>query len=201
MAVPMGDRMTVDVVEGPARLPSRRRVGRWTAGLLLAATALGLLWSRGNPSFVAWEVARDHERCFGRRRLPARLWTSDAGEVRDWLESNGTPVPPLPERAGNVQVVGVRYCPLADRVAAHIYYGGERTLVSVYVLHGPARVRGEWQGEVDDLHVRLVPSAGRTIAIVGSVESDVDAVAHAFTSSVARAPRAPAVRLTAAAPA
>lgn len=200
MAVRMGERMTVDVFEGPARLPPRRRVGRWVAGFLLTGAALVLLWGRGHPTFVAWEVARDHERCFGRRRLPARLWTSDPGEVRDWLESHGTPVPPLPREAGNVQIVGVRYCPLVDRVAAHVYYGGERSIVSVYVLHGPARVRGGWQGEVDDLHVRLVPSARRTIAIVGSVESDVDAVARAFSTSVAQA-RPGRARLTGAAPA
>jgi hypothetical protein len=135
---------------------------------------------------VAWQVARDHQRCFGRRHLAARLYTSDAWEVRGWLESRGTPVQPLPGRAGNVEIVGVRYCPLADRIAAHVYYGGEGSLVSVFVLSGGARVGTGWSGESQGLQVRLIPSAGRTVSVVGESARDVDAVARAFRSSVAR---------------
>ncbi len=183
------ERMSVDVVslESPPAAPrgSARRV------LALVAVALGLLglWARGLSSFVAWEVARDHERCFGRRLLPARLWSTDPAEVRDWLESRGTPTPFLPARANDADLVGVRYCPLADRVAAHVYYGstGERPL-SVFLLPGPARIGDGWSGRSRGFHVRLLRAAGRTVAIVGENEADVAATARSFTSTVATTP-------------
>jgi hypothetical protein len=179
------DPIRVEVVE-PPRGPSRRP-GRARAALLAcAALAVALLWLRGQPGFVAWEVARDHQRCFGRRQLAARLWSDDPWEIREFLESRGTPVQPLPKAAGNVEIVGVRYCPLVDRIAAHVYYGGEGSLVSVFVLSRPARVGAGWSGVSRGLQVRLFPSAGRIVAVVGQSAADVDAVARAFHSSVAR---------------
>ncbi len=47
-------------------------------------------------------------------------------------------------------------------------------------MSGPARIGDGWSGEVGRWQVRLLRSAGRTIAVVGEVESDVDAVARAF---------------------
>jgi hypothetical protein len=84
-----------------------------------------------------------------------------------------------------VVLVGVRYCPLMDRIAAHLYYGGEQSYVSVFLLSGPAHIRDGWQGRFGDLNVRLLRSAGRTLAIVGASRSDVEAMAQAFRSSVA----------------
>jgi hypothetical protein len=182
------DPITVDIVDRPVPPPRRARRVR---GVLLAGAALAVffLWLRGQPRFVAWEVARDHQRCFGRRQLAARLWSDDPWEIRDWLESRGTPVPPLPKGAGHVEVVGVRYCPLADRIAAHVYYGGEGSLVSVFVLSGSGRIGTGWSGVSNGLQVRLIPSAGRTISVVGESAADVDAIARAFRSSVARIDR------------
>jgi hypothetical protein len=188
------DPITVEIEERPEAPPRRFRVRAVvTSVFAVALVALGL-WARGLPSFVAWEVARDHQRCFGRRHLAARLYASDAWEIRQWLEARGTPVQPLPGRAGNVEIVGVRYCPLADRIAAHVYYGGEGSLVSVFVLSGPARVGIGWSGESHGLQVRLIPSAGRIISVVGESAADVDAVARAFRTSIARltTPGAPA---------
>jgi hypothetical protein len=153
-----------------------------------AAAALVLLglWVRGLPSFVAWEVARDHQRCFGRRLLPARVLSNDPAEVRDWLESRGTRTPLLPSHANEAELVGARYCPLVDRVAAHVYYvGGGEGLVSVFVFSGPARIRDGWSGTSRGLHVRLLRAAGRVLAIVGESERDVAATARAFTLTVA----------------
>lgn len=163
---------------------------RSTARSALTATALVLLaivllWARGTPLFVGWQVARDHDRCFRRAHLRARLWTSEPSEAREWLEARGTPTPPLPARVGGVALVGVRYCPLMDRIAAHLYYGGEQSYVSVFLLSGPAHVRDGWQGQFGELNVRLLRSAGRTLAIVGASRSDVEAMARAFRSSVA----------------
>jgi hypothetical protein len=182
----MDQPISVDIVDPPTQ--SRRSPPTGRILLLALAGLFGafLLWVRGTPSFVAWEVARDHQRCFGRRHLAARLYASDAREIRDWLESRGTPVQPLPDRAGNVEIVGVRYCPLVDRIAAHIYYGGEGSLVSVFVLSGATRIGSGWSGMSRGLQVRLFPSAGRTVCVVGESARDVDAVARAFLTSVAR---------------
>jgi hypothetical protein len=167
------------------REPALSRAGVATIVTILGLLAAALLWARGAPRFLGWEVARDHDRCFSRAHLRARLWTSEPWEAREWLESRGTPVQPLPATAGELALIGVRYCPLADRIAAHVYYGGKESYVSVFVLSGPARIRDGWQGEYGNLKVRLQRSAGRTLAIVGVSRSDVEAVARAFGSSVA----------------
>jgi hypothetical protein len=166
----------------PARPRAARRAATLAAALLLGAA---LLWGRGTPLFVGWEVARDHDHCLRRAHLRARLWTSEPAEARSWLESRGTPVPPLPTGVDGLLLIGVRYCPLADRIAAHVFYGGEKGHVSVFVLSGPARVGDGWRGTFGDLNVRLLRSAGRTLAIVGASRSDVEAMARAFHSSVA----------------
>ncbi|HUL77215.1 MAG TPA: hypothetical protein VL691_08120 [Vicinamibacteria bacterium] len=178
--------MTVDIVTGETPPPRR---GGPPAVLGVAGFALVLLglWARGLPAFVAWEVARDHQRCFGRRHLPARVWSSDPSRVGDWLESRGTPVPPLPRSASSTDLVGARYCPLEDRIAAHVYYGGEGGMVSVFLLAGPARIGGGWSGVSHGLHVRLLRAAGRYVAVVGESADDVAATARAFTMTVATA--------------
>ena len=182
------DRMTIDIVTGePAPLPPR---GRALRALALAAGALFLfgLWARGLPAFVAWEVAGDHQRCFGHRHLPARVWSSDPAEVQGWLESRGTPAPPLPKEAGQAPLAGARYCPLSDRVAAHVYYGGDGSgIVSVFLLSGPARIGDGWAGTSRGLHVQLVRTAGRTLAVVGESADDVAATARSFVTTVATA--------------
>jgi hypothetical protein len=181
------ERMTIDVVGDGASLPPRRaKPVRVLAVVGLALGALAL-WARGLPAFVAWEVAADHQRCFGRRQLPARIWSSDPAEVRDWMESRGTPTPLLPSEAGTAEIVGARYCPLEDRVAAHVYYAGQGGMVSVYVLSGPARIGDGWSGTSRGLNVRLLRAAGRYVAVVGGSAADVAAAARAFASTVATA--------------
>ena len=181
------ERMSVDVASPGTPAPRHLGTGRRVLSLLAIAAALAGLWARGLPRFVAWEVARDHERCFGRRLLPARLWSSDPTEIRDWLESRGTPTPFLPARPNDADLVGVRYCPLADRVAAHVYYGGAGALpLSIFLLSGPARIGDGWSGRARGLHVRLLRAAGLTVAIVGANEADVAGAARSFTSTVAR---------------
>jgi len=175
-------RLALDDAPGPRRPHRGRRAASAVAGLVVLAV---LCWVRGLPAFVAWELARDHERCFGQAHLRARLWSSDPAEIRGWLEERGTPVQPFPAHPGQVEIVGVRYCALADRVAAHVYYGGQGSLVSVFVVSGPARIGDGWSGRVHGLQVRMLRSAGRTLAVVGEAESDVDAVAHAFRLSAA----------------
>lgn len=177
---------TVATPGAEAPSASARHAGgpRWAVAVVGMLLAL-ILWARGLPGFVAWEVARNHERCFGRRHLPARVFSDDPDLVRDWLESRGTPIAPLPARAGDLEIAGARYCPLQDRVAAHVFFVGEGPPVSVFVLSGPARVGDGWDGQSEGLHVRLVRSAGRVLAVVGERERDVEAVARALTTSLA----------------
>ena len=177
--------MSIDVVTDEAPPPKHRGAPRGPAIVGAALLFLGL-WARGLPSFVAWEVARDHQRCFAHRHLPARVWSSDPAEVRDWLESRGTPVPPLPAHAHVADLEGARYCPLADRVAAHVFYAGDgEGMVSVFLLSGPARIGDGWSGISRGLHVRLLRAAGRTVAVVGESAADVEATARAFSVTVA----------------
>jgi hypothetical protein len=182
---------------GVAAPLSKPRTARGVLAVAAVALIASGLWARGLPSFVAWEVARDHQRCFGRRDLRARVWSTDPAEVRDWLESRGTPTPLLPRHAHAAELVGARYCPLVDRVAAHVYYGGEgQGTVSVFVLSGPARIGDGWSGTARGLHVRLLRAAGRTVALVGESEKDVAATARAFLLTVATLARPPASHAT-----
>jgi hypothetical protein len=177
--------MSVEIVS--RTLPHARRRGR--GAFRLAVLGLGLLalglWGTGRPGFVAWQLARDHRRGLA-DRPGERVWSSEPGVVSDWLERHGTPVLPLPARAGSAGLVGARYCGLVDRVAAHVLYEGDGTSVSLFVITGPLRARSGWSARVDGLHLRLVRAAGRTLAIVGESEADVAAALRAFSTTVAR---------------
>jgi len=176
-------KMTIDVVGRPFAT-SKSRVGT----ILLLALGLGFLglgfWVRGLPGFVAWQTARDHSHALGAHPT-SRVWSSEPAVVTAWLEQHGTPVPPLPGRAGSAGLVGAHYCALLDRVAAHVVYQGEDASVSIFVLHGPVRAPSGWSASVHGIHVHLVRAAGRTLAIVGEREDDVRAVLRVFATSVA----------------
>ena len=168
------------------RLAAERRGGRPWRLPFAAALALLALWARGTAPFVAWEVARDHNHCFGKERLPAKLWSNDPVEVSRWFEAQGTRLPPVPAGVGELGLVGARYCPLLDRVAAHLYYAGEERHLSVFVLSGPARFRDAWATESRGNEVRLLRSAGMTVALVSARPEDVEAFRAAFATTVAR---------------
>jgi len=155
--------------------------------LPVAAALLGVvLWGRGTASFVAWELARDHVHCFGKSRLPAQVWSSDPREIARWFEEQGTVVPPLPEGRRGLMLVGARYCPLVDRLAAHVYYADENRPLSVFVLAGPARFSGYELGmESRNREVRLLHSAGMTVALVAEHADDVAAFREHFTTTTA----------------
>ncbi len=95
---------------------------------------------------------------------------------------------PSPRKRARPRWLGVRYCPLSDRVAAHVYYGGHGSgIVSVFLLSGPARIGDGWSGTARGLHVRLVRAAGRTLAVVGESADDVATTARSFVTTVATA--------------
>jgi hypothetical protein len=174
--------MSVDVVD--RRLPpARARGGRFLL-LMLALFLLAGLWFQGRPEFVAWQLARDHKRGLT-QRPGGRVWSSEPRVVTQWLEEHGTHLPPLPPRAGSASLVGARYCALVDRIAAHVVYEGDDSSVSLYVVTGPLRAPVAWAAKVEGLHLGFVRSAGRTLAIVGESEDDVNAALHEFTTTIA----------------
>jgi hypothetical protein len=138
---------------------------------------------------VAWELARDHGRCFAKGRLPAKIWTSEPSEVTAWFEAQGTPFPVIPSGAGGLELVGGRYCPLWDRLAAHLYYAGDHHHLSLYVISGPARFADSFEATSGGNTVRLLRTAGTTVALVGERAEDVEAFQNTFTTSIARGAR------------
>ena len=115
-------------LEPRLRRALRRERRSWSRVLLPIAAGLALLafWARGSASFVAWEVALDHAKCFRNDRLPAKVFSEDPERVAAWFEERGTRLPVFPAQAGGLMLVGGRYCPLADgSFAAHIYYASD----------------------------------------------------------------------------
>ncbi len=162
--------------------------GRRFAWLLPFAAVLALLavWARGAAPFVAWELSRDHAHCFGKDRLPAKVWSNDPLEIAAWFEAQGTRIPLVPPGVGELGLVGARYCPLLDRIAAHLYYAGEERRLSVFVLSGPVRFPDDWTARSRGNQVRFLRSAGMTVALVSDKPEDVEAFRSAFRTTVAR---------------
>jgi hypothetical protein len=170
----------------PAAVPA---AARWV--LPLAAALVFGFWLRGHAPFVAWDLARDHDKCFARHPLPAKLWSAEPQVVSDWFERQGTHLPALPDRVGELVLVGARYCPLLSLSnAPHVYYASERHHVSVFVVPQavrlrdggpPARTRGE--------SVRLLLLEGEVVGIVGADEADVRAFETALQPVVAASGR------------
>lgn len=173
------------------RLAAEGRTRRPWPLLTAAALILLALWARGAAPFVAWQVARDHNHCFGLERLPAKMWSNDPAEVTRWFEEQGTRLPPIPAAVGELGLVGARYCRLVDRVAAHLYYAGEERHLSIFVLAGPTRFRDTWVTESRGNEVRFLRSAGMTVALVGGKREDVEGFRAAFTTTVAAVDRFP----------
>ncbi|HUG54404.1 MAG TPA: zf-HC2 domain-containing protein [Vicinamibacteria bacterium] len=168
----------------------RRPVPRAVRWLPLAAVfVLAVGWGRGAAPFVAWELARDHAHCFAKDRLPAEVWTSDPGEATEWYGRRGTELPLVPHAAGGLELVGGRFCPLLDRRVAHLYYGGEKRQLSVFIVPGPARFEGTFSARVRGENVRLLHSGGVTVGLVSEDAEAVEALHRAL--SVSRASSGP----------
>jgi hypothetical protein len=170
------------------RLQAESRV-RWSRVLLPLAASLLLAfgWMRSTPSFLAWELARDHRHCFGEGPLEPQVWTEDALEARGWFEKQGTETPWLPDEAGAVGLVGARYCPLPGLSrAAHFYYAGEKGQLSVFVVGRPLLLQDEASRLVGGLRVVLRRKEGQVLGVVGSEKEDVEALERAIDVTVAR---------------
>jgi anti-sigma factor RsiW len=154
---------------------------------MAAALALVALWGRGAAPFVAWELARDHAHCFSRPQLPAQVWSGDSTVVASWLEARGRSAPVLPDKVADLELVGGRLCPLADRSVAHLYYVGAESHVSLFLVPGSVRFDDAYSTASRGAVVRLLRVGTAVVGIVGDREEDVARMERAFGTTVARA--------------
>ena len=164
--------------------PPRRRAWLWSLPVA-ASLAIVFLWGRGNTAVVAWQLARDHDHCFGRAKLPAKIWSSDPQLVTQWFEKEGTLLPTVPESAHGLELVGGRFCPLIDRSVAHLYYAGDDDQLSLYVVPGPVRFEGLKIGTARGHTVGLLRVGRKTVGLVGRDAEHVEAFRQALATIVA----------------
>jgi anti-sigma factor RsiW len=170
--------------ELPSRLEARvraaRRAGagpvralRWA---LPAAAALVLgLWLRGYAPFVAWDLARDHDKCFSRRPLPAKVWSREPSEIAEWFERRGTRMPPLPAQVGEYALVGARYCPLVSlAMAPHVYYRSATGHVSVFLVPQSVRFDVRVASGSHGERVLLMRSDAAVVGVVGARDDELE---------------------------
>jgi anti-sigma factor RsiW len=184
-------------LEPPARLevsvrrrlraarPRHRR--RWLA--VAASLVLAVLWIRSAPAFVAWELARDHAHCFGKKSLPAKVWTEEPSGAAEWFRGEGVEIPYVPAEAAGLTLVGARRCPLLDRRVAHLYYSAEEGQASLYVVPGTVRFEGDYRVSPGGRHVYLFRAGGATLAVVSEDAKAVAAFRRSFMNTRASAPR------------
>jgi hypothetical protein len=150
-------------------------VVRWA--LPLAASLVLVGWLRGHEPFVAWDLARDHQKCFGRHPVPAKVWSAEPQVVSGWFEEQGTRLPALPGKVGDFVLVGARYCPLVSLASApHVYYAAGEQHVSLFVVPQDVRLGDDAQPvAARGSRVRLLRVEGEVVGIVGARDGDVRA--------------------------
>ena len=174
--LPAGLAARVREARSPRSLPV---AARWA--LPLAAVLLVGVWLRGYAPLVAWDLARDHDKCFSRRPLPATVWSGEPRALSDWFAGQGTRLPALPVQVGELALVGARYCPLASLTSApHVYYASAGKRVSVFVVQQGVRFDGPLAVRARGDAVRLLRLEGLVVGIVGESEADVRAFAAAL---------------------
>jgi hypothetical protein len=170
------------------RLRRRGRVSGAVVRFLLplAAVLLVALWVRGYAPFVAWELSRDHEHCFGMERLPAEVWGSEPEIVAGWFDERGERLPMLPPSVGRLELVGGRLCWLVDASrAAHLYYASDERQVSVFKVPHAVRMKDDFTTRVGGNAVALVRLGRTVVGVVGEDEDEVDLFVSRLRTSVA----------------
>lgn len=167
-----------------------RRRQRWPGAvralLPLAAVVVLALWARGYAPFVAWELSRDHEHCFGMPRLPAQVWASESDLVAEWFDERGDRVPVVPATVGRLALVGGRHCRLADASrSAHLYYSSDDSQVSVFVLAHGVRMSDDFATSSRGNGVALLRLGARVLGVVGEDHGEVSAFVSRLRTSVA----------------
>jgi hypothetical protein len=169
------------------RLRGRGHLSRAGRLLLpLAAMLVVALWVRGYAPFVAWELSRDHEHCFGMKTLPAEVWGSEPGIVTHWFDERGERLPLLPPSVGPLELVGGRRCWLADASrAAHLYYASDEGQVSVFAVAHDVRMKDAFTTSAGGNTVALLRLGRTVVGVVGEDEDTVDRFVSRLRTNVA----------------
>jgi hypothetical protein len=161
-----------------------RRVTR--LALPLAAALVVALWTRGYAPFVAWELARDHQHCFGMETLPAEVFESEPERLAAWYADQGDELPVLPAAVGDLSLVGGRYCPLPDvSFAPHIYYASDEGQVSLFLVPHGVRMPDTYHRRARGAAVTLVRLGGDVLGIVSEDDQAVGEFVSRLRTSVA----------------
>jgi len=171
------------------RLRSSRggRVLRWLPPVAAAATlVLAILWGRGFGPFVAWELAVEHEHCWGQPQLPAKVFSNDPTVVAAFFEQRGTTLPGLPDGAGGLELIGARPCRLLDRAVAHLYYGNEERRLSVFVVPGNVRIDHSLRAKRGRNTIVLLRVGDSLLGLVSDDPASVEAFASTLSVSFAQ---------------
>jgi hypothetical protein len=135
---------------------------------------------------VAWELARDHDHCFGMGELPAEVWGSDPEILAGWFGDRGDHLPLLPASVGELELVGGRYCPLPDvSFSPHLYYVSDEEQFSVFVVSHGVRMRDDWATRSRGHAVALVRLGPGVVGVVGDDDGKVSAFVSRLRTSVA----------------
>lgn len=146
-----------------ARLGRRHRLSRALIPLA-ASVVLAILWGRGAPFVVAWELAQDHEQC-----RSVRILDREAPEI-----------PSLPGETAGLSLVAASLCELRGRsLVVHMQYASGDRRVSLFLVRGAVHLGGAYETRVHGQLVRLVPADGRVAGLVGERSADLDAVQRA----------------------
>ena len=161
------------------------RALRWLLPVA-AALALAILWGRGFGPFVAWELAVEHEHCWGQPQLPAKVFSNDDAVVAAFFERRGTALPGLPDGAGGLELIGARPCRLLDRAVAHLYYGNQEQRLSVFVIPGNVRIDRSLRARRGRDTIVLLRVGDSLLGLVSDDPTTVEAFASALSVSFAR---------------
>ncbi len=158
---------------------------RWL--LPVAATlVLAVFWGRAFGPFVAWELALDHNHCWGKPQLAAKVFSNDPAVVAAFFEQRGTALPVLPDEAGGLELIGGRPCRLVDRGVAHLYYGNQEKRLSVFVIPGSVRIDRSLRAQRGRNTIALLRVGDSVVGLVSDDAASVEAFTRALSVSFAR---------------
>jgi mycothiol system anti-sigma-R factor len=122
------------------------RARRWlapAAGLAAAALAVAILVPTSRPPTPLVADLVDKHIAYAQIERPAELASSDRGEVAEWFMTRAGMRVTVPDYSpAGIRLVGARLADAHERRAAYLLYEKGRTLLSVFIVPGPAAERG-----------------------------------------------------------
>jgi hypothetical protein len=91
----------------------------------------------------------------------------------------------VPASAGGLDLVGGRYCRLADRTVVHIYYGGGEHQLSLFVIPGSVRFDRSFVWTGRGAIVNILEVAGSNVALVSTDAPSVAAFRRSLERTIA----------------